>query len=83
MRHIENRKIRKSNWDPAYIKGSFNSTVKEVAGLFGVGKKRPSASAIRGSEEQGGYEGVGTEEMGAYGEQKEEEHEEWKNLVLL
>ena len=86
MRHIENRKVRKSNWDPANSKGSFNSTVKEVAGLFGVGRKRPCGSAIRGSEEQGGYEGVGTEEMGAYGEQKEqveEEHEEWKNLVLL
>ena len=81
MRHIENRKVRKSNWDPAHLKGSFYSTVKEVAGLFGVGRKRPCGSAIRGSEEQGGYEGVGTEEMGAYGEQKE--HEEWKNLALL
>ena len=53
--------------------------MKEVAGLFGVGRKRPCGSAIRGSEEQGGYEGVGTEEMGAYGEK----HEEWKNLALL
>ena len=70
MRHIENRKVRKSNWDPANSKGSFNSTVKEVAGLFGVGRKRPCGSAISGSEEQGGYEGVGTEEMGAYGEQR-------------
>ena len=71
MRHLENRKIRNRNWDPANAKGFFTKTIPSIFnsatnGLLGGGGGGRGGGGGGGSSGPERMEG-GPEGVGAYG----------------